>query len=1199
MFRNGSLCSFRFAALALVWFCGLTTNSAQPTGTGRTCQPATTADDILDVIKSSANFANLCLPPTVPRTNISFEASAPLAVPADFQLYINCPDTNTAINLYSAQGNVKIPTNSSITFRNCQVTTVENVAVAGEELTPTDLFFEVGDYYLGGQGGEVFYEGCHVLFLRTFLIMYSDCGGSPRFPEISAFARNDTFFESSDVIWSGATAGALAFRSARLVIKPPPYSDTVIHLRDSAFWYSPDGYRAALPLITAAESQIEAGRLQTAYGMTNNPNGPYAESSWTGRLAGHVKPPPRGSATVPQCTGPDNGAGAEGDGEGEGVEGEGVARGPDLVAGEADGGESGPDVAVVVASALSGVLATLGVAAVAAVLLIRQRRAQQRAAAGAGWGGKKGGGGPRSHGTGSATSATLDAHSTAAGSSSHGALLGARGGAGAGSAAGSTMVSFSSDGGDGEGVTSAGPLLASRRGRVADSRSSESYDGNCGTPSAERSRSGSLMSGRSGVGAVRGKVAAAVQEMQGALQAELQEDQLKLHGVIGRGGFGTVYHGQWRGLDVAIKTVIFSSDQGDRQTQVVASEAAIASNLSHRNVVATYNHDVLDVAKAVGPELGVYKFYLIQEFCNGGSLRSVLQRGGFARPGALRRWRSVTTALRGLAEGMAYTHSKRICHGDLNPSNVLLKFDGAQHGDVEAAVEAGEFEVKVTDFGLAMRLQSEHSHASNIRQGTPFYVAPEVTQQRRLHQASDVFAFGVMMWELMMGCPVYIKRHVKQKDNPTPTASKRKHAAAAATKGGSDALKPQFEYIMHPAFPELPAGAPLTFTLTMHACLSVSPTDRPSFDQVKTLFEDLNEEIWTGQYINSVGQPQDSASLDRPPPDSDAWDSSAALSSSASHDGASSSSYPSRPFSRHIFAARDEDPSAAAGPHQPPSPNDFTPPRSARMGSRIPPRPSNPATPAQQAQHINSGIAAAVYSAAAESILGPRTRARLQSQPLARPHRAAVRAVLSMPCDTIPEDERAEFAPLPPFVSAESPAVGRHLGYEESQRVDAVHQAAAAASPSVKWEVSSVFDRESSTSSDCSDLPDSARGASPVLAAPATSKSSTTASQHTSQSTRSARSARSTPDDGTSPLPPLHKEGGPVPSQHAARSTPAAPEGRCMVEVAEPLVPWPTLDDGAQAAPPRLMQSRTYDTGELPWDSLVEAPPGGTPPAAK
>ena len=61
-------------------------------------------------------------------------------------------------------------------------------------------------------------------------------------------------------------------------------------------------------------------------------------------------------------------------------------------------------------------------------------------------------------------------------------------------------------------------------------------------------------------------------------------------------------------------------------------------------------------------------------------------------------------------------------------------------------------------------------------------------------------------------------------------------ATASADGDGASPGTPQHaqhEYLMHPAFPELPEGAPLTYTLTMHACLSISPNDRPTFDQVR------------------------------------------------------------------------------------------------------------------------------------------------------------------------------------------------------------------------------------------------------------------------------------------------------------------------------------------------------------------------------
>lgn len=173
-------------------------------------------------------------------------------------------------------------------------------------------------------------------------------------------------------------------------------------------------------------------------------------------------------------------------------------------------------------------------------------------------------------------------------------------------------------------------------------------------------------------------------------------------------GFGGAA-GEWQGLPVAVKSIVFdSAPSGDGDpTAAFAKEAAIATHLSHRNIVATYTHDVRTVdggsvrggggagfggvagfGGATGARRhaytggaprqgagfgGVLRFLLVQELCNGRTLREAVDGGAFRSERMPRRWSPVMGVLKDIAAGMAYMHSRQVCHGDLNPANVLLK----------------------------------------------------------------------------------------------------------------------------------------------------------------------------------------------------------------------------------------------------------------------------------------------------------------------------------------------------------------------------------------------------------------------------------------------------------------------------------------------------------------------------------------------
>jgi WD40 repeat protein len=214
---------------------------------------------------------------------------------------------------------------------------------------------------------------------------------------------------------------------------------------------------------------------------------------------------------------------------------------------------------------------------------------------------------------------------------------------------------------------------------------------------------------------------------------------------VGRGGMGVVYQARQVKLNrvVALKMILAGGHASATDLARFRSEAEAIARLSHPNIVQVYE---------VGEHDGLAFFSL--EFCAGGSLEKKLD--GTPLPPM-----DAAVLVEKLARAMQEAHQAGVVHRDLKPANVLLSFSrdaerSALSSALRSASRLNEDEPKITDFGLAKRLDQQGQTQTGAIMGTPSYMAPEQAEGKKdVGPPADVYALGAILYECLTGRPPF------------------------------------------------------------------------------------------------------------------------------------------------------------------------------------------------------------------------------------------------------------------------------------------------------------------------------------------------------------------------------------------------------------------------------------------------------------
>ena len=243
-------------------------------------------------------------------------------------------------------------------------------------------------------------------------------------------------------------------------------------------------------------------------------------------------------------------------------------------------------------------------------------------------------------------------------------------------------------------------------------------------------------------------------EISRTLIGRVLDNRYRIEGMIGEGGMGTVYRVTHLELEDIFAIKVLSPELVNNENAIkrFRQEARAARVIKHPNAV-----DVTDFGVTTDNLV-----YLVMEYVEGRSLRDLMREGVFEFHRAVKLLAQVCDAIES-------AHQNKIIHRDLKPENIMVKEVG------------GKEIVKVLDFGIAKLLESDPNDIQQRRLteagkiiGTPQYMSPEQCQTKELGPASDIYAIGIIGYEMMAGVPPltgqgpadYFVKHLYEKPVP-------------------------------------------------------------------------------------------------------------------------------------------------------------------------------------------------------------------------------------------------------------------------------------------------------------------------------------------------------------------------------------------------------------------------------------------------